>query len=153
MVGFHGAEPAAIAAAYDFSELGIIVDAGGATGNLLATILSRFRKPRGILFDLPHVVADAPALIQTRGLTDRIRIEAGNFFENVPGGGDAYLFSHIIHDWKDAECLTILGNCRRVMKPDIRLLIVEMATNRPRTTPGQNTRHQHAYNHRRARTN
>jgi O-methyltransferase domain/Dimerisation domain len=126
MVGFHGAEPAAVAAAYDFSEFETIVDAGGATGNLLATILSLFPKPRGILFDLPHVVADAPALIQTRGLTDRIRIEAGNFFESVPGGGDAYLFSHIIHDWKDAECLTILGNCRRVMKADSRLLIVEM---------------------------
>lgn len=126
MVGFHGTEPAAIAAAYDFSEFETIVDAGGATGNLLATILSRFPKPGGILFDLPHVVADAPALIQTRGLIDRIRIEAGNFFESVPGGGDAYLFSHIIHDWKDVECLTILGNCRRVMKPDSRLLIVEM---------------------------
>lgn len=112
MVGFHGAEPAAVAAAYDFSEFETIVDAGGATGNLLATILSRFPKPVGILFDLPHVVADAQALIQTHGLIDRIRIEAGNFFENVPAGGDAYLFSHIIHDWNDADCLTILGNCR-----------------------------------------
>jgi hypothetical protein len=126
MVGFHGAEPAAVATAYDFSEFETIVDAGGATGNLLAAILSRFPKPIGILFDLPHVVADAPVLIKTRGLTDRIRIEAGNFFENVPAGGDAYLFSHIIHDWKDAECLTILGNCRRAMKPDSRLLIIEM---------------------------
>jgi hypothetical protein len=126
MIGFHGTEPAAIAAAYDFSEFETVIDAGGATGNLLSTILNRYPKPRGILFDLPHVVADAPALLQARGLVDRIRIEAGNFFESVPAGGDAYVFSHIIHDWKDAECLTILGNCRRAMKPDSRLLIVEM---------------------------
>jgi O-methyltransferase domain len=59
-------------------------------------------------------------------LTDRIRIEAGNFFESIPIGGDAYLLSHIIHDWSEAECLTILSNCRRAMKPDSRLLIVEM---------------------------
>src|SRR6516162_4915989 len=67
MVGFHGAEPAAVATAYDFSEFETIVDAGGATGNLLAAILRRFPKPIGILFDLPHVVADAPAFIKTRG--------------------------------------------------------------------------------------
>jgi hypothetical protein len=126
MVGFHGTEPPAIAAAYDFSEFGTIIDVGGASGNLLSTILGRYPKPRGILFDLSHVVADAPGLIRTRGLTDRIKIENGNFFENVPSSGDAYLLSHIIHDWSEAQCLTILGNCRRAMRPDSRLLIIEM---------------------------
>ncbi len=126
MVGFHGAEPPAVAAAYDFSEFATIVDVGGATGNLLATILARQPGPRGILFDMPHVVRDAPALIQARGVADRVRIEAGSFFETVPAGGDAYLLSHIIHDWSEGQCLTILGNCRRAMKPSSRLLIIEM---------------------------
>ena len=53
-------------------------------------------------------------------------IEAGNFFESVPAGGDAYVLSHIIHDWNEDQCLTILGHCRKAMKPDGRLLIVEM---------------------------
>jgi O-methyltransferase domain/Dimerisation domain len=126
MVALHGTEPPAVASAYDFSEFGMIVDVGGATGNMLSAILSRYSKPRGILFDLPHVVADAPGLISTRGLTDRIKIENGNFFENVPSSGDVYLLSHIIHDWSEAQCLTILGNCRRAMRPDSRLLIIEM---------------------------
>lgn len=126
MVSLHGEEPAAVAAAYDFSEFETIIDVGGATGHLLATILGSHLKPHGILFDRPHVVGDAPALIRTRGLADRIRIEAGNFFENVPTGGSAYLLSHIIHDWSEAQCLTILGNCRGAMKPDSRLLIIEM---------------------------
>ena len=125
MVGFHGSEPAAVAAAYDFSQFQIIIDAGGATGNLLATILGRHPELRGILFDLPHVVRDAPALIEARGLVDRITIEAGNFFESVPNAADAYLLSHIIHDWSEAQCLSILGNCRRAMKPNSRLLIIE----------------------------
>jgi hypothetical protein len=126
MIGFHGAEPAAVAAAYDFSGLTTIVDVGGATGNLLTTILGSQPRTRGILFDLPHVVSDAPALIQARGLTERVTIESGSFFESVPIGGDAYLLSHIIHDWSEEQCLTILGNCRRAMNPDSRLLIVEM---------------------------
>jgi hypothetical protein len=125
MVGFHGSEPAAVAAAYDFSHFETIIDVGGATGNLLATILGRYPQPRGILFDLPHVVRDAPALIEARGLVDRITIEAGNFFESVPTAAGAYLLSHIIHDWSEAKCLTILGNCRRTMEPNSRLLIIE----------------------------
>ena len=48
------------------------------------------------------------------------------FFENVPGGGEAYLLSHIIHDWAEEQCLTILGNCRRAMQSTSRLLIIEM---------------------------
>ena len=126
MVGIHGAEPPAIATAYDFTGLTTIVDVGGATGHLLTTILGRYPGSRGILYDLPHVVRDAPALIQARGLTNRVTIESGSFFENVPRGGDAYLLSHIIHDWTEDQCLTILGHCRHAMKPGSRLLIIEM---------------------------
>lgn len=126
MIGVHGAEPAAVAAAYDFSQLKTIVDVGGATGNLLTTVLGRAPGARGILYDLPHVVRDAPALIQARGLADRITIEPGSFFERVPAGGDAYLLSHVIHDWSEEQCLTILRNCRRAMHPGGRLLLIEM---------------------------
>jgi hypothetical protein len=126
MVGFHGAEPAAIAAAYDLSGFKTIVDVGGATGNLLTTILGHAPEARGILYDLPHVVRDAPVLIAARGLTHRLTIEAGSFFDRVPSGGDAYFLSHVIHDWSEEQCLAILGNCRRAMKPDSRLLLIEM---------------------------
>jgi len=126
MVGIHGEEPAAVAAAYDFSGLKTIVDVGGGTGNLLTTILQKNPAARGILYDLPQVTRDAPAMIQARGLNDRVTIESGSFFEKVPPGGDAYLLSHVIHDWSDEQCLTILGNCRRAMTPSSRLLIIEM---------------------------
>ena len=126
MVGVHGAEPPAVAAAYDFTGLKTIVDVGGATGNLLTHILATYPQSRGILFDLPHVVKDAPTFIQQKGLKDRITIEEGSFFDRVPIGGDAYLLSHIIHDWSEEKCLTIFGNCKRAMKPESRLLIIEM---------------------------
>jgi hypothetical protein len=125
MVGIHGAEPAAVADAYDFSDATTFVDIGGATGHLLTTVLAGNPMLRGVLFDRPHVVKDAPALIAQRGLTDRVTIEEGDFFERVPSGGDIYLMSHIIHDWSEEQCLTILGNCRAAMGPGSRLLIVE----------------------------
>jgi hypothetical protein len=125
MVGFHGAEPAAVAAAYDFSGINTVVDVGGATGNMLAHILARHAGPKGILFDRPHVVTDAPAFLRARGVEGRVTIQHGNFFESVPAGGDAYILSHIIHDWNEDQCATILGNCRAAMKPGAKLLIVE----------------------------
>jgi hypothetical protein len=62
-------------------------------------ILTRYAGPHGVLFDLPRVVAEAPALLKARGVNDRETIEAGDFFKTVSAGGDAYVLSHIVHDW------------------------------------------------------
>jgi hypothetical protein len=99
MVGLHGAEPPAVAAAYDFSPFRTVVDVGGATGNMLAAILERHPGPRGLLFDRPHVVVDATKLLKANGVVDRVTIEAGDFFQTLPTGGDASILSHIMHDW------------------------------------------------------
>ena len=90
MVGIHGAEPPAVAKPYDFSTLGVIIDVGGATGNMLAHILSRYPQPKGVLFDRPHVVSEAPAFLSARGVESRVSIKHGNFFESLTAGGDAY---------------------------------------------------------------
>jgi O-methyltransferase domain len=129
------AERAAVATAYDYSQFDTIVDVGGATGNLLAAILGHHGKPRGTLFDLPHVVQDAPALLQTHGMADRVTIASGSFFDSVPSTNGVYLLSHIIHDWTEAQCLTILGNCRGAMTSNSRLHIIEMVL------PSGNTPH------------
>ena len=77
----------------------------------------------------------APALIGARGLSDRVTVQAGSFFDIVPAGADVILLSHIIHDWPEEECLTILGNCRQAMAAGGRLLIIEMVL------PAGNTPH------------
>ena len=71
------------------------------------------------------MVREAPAVLQKRGLTDRVQIEAGSFFEGVPVA-DAYVFSHIIHDWSDAHCRTILDLMRAKLPPQGRVLICEL---------------------------
>ncbi|WP_119390598.1 methyltransferase [Taklimakanibacter lacteus] len=126
MVGIHGGEPPAVARAYDFSKLTTIVDVGGANGNMLAVLLSLHPHLKGILADLPHVVKDAPSFLEAKGVAERIRIEAHDFFKSVPEGGDAYILSHVIHDWSEAQCLTILRLVHKAMKPDARLLLIEM---------------------------
>jgi len=126
MIAFHGAEPAAVVAAYDFSDTGTLVDVGGGTGHLLATILRANPHLRGVLYDRPQVAGEARTLLAERGLADRCQVVEGDFFESVPPGGDVYMMSHIIHDWDEARCLTILDNCRRALPANGRVLIFEM---------------------------
>lgn len=119
MTGFTSTISVAVAEAYDFSQFGTIVDVGGGHGILLTTILEKFPKLRGTVFDAPHVVAGAKS-------SDRLTAEGGDFFAAVPKGGDAYLMKHIIHDWPDDKATTILRNCRTAVTAGGKLLLVEM---------------------------
>ena len=125
MTGIHGVETRAMLGAYDFAAFGTLVDIGGGNGSLLSVVLERYPKLQGILFDRADVIERARAHLKMAGLEQRCTTVAGNFFEQVPGGGDAYLMRHIIHDWNDEQSLTILRNCHKAMKPQAKLLLVE----------------------------
>ncbi len=116
----------AVSAAYDFSRFRTIVDVGGGFGVLLAAILRGSPALRGVLFDSPHVAEGAKKYIEAAGLAPRCQVIAGNFFETVPGGADAYILKSVIHDWDDERSLVILKNCRRVIAAQGRLLLVEL---------------------------
>jgi len=125
MAGNSPAHATLVASSYDFSEVGTVVDVAGGRGRLLATILERNAHLRGVLFDLPHVVADARELIDEAGVADRCKLVGGDFFEAVPEGGNVYVLRNIIHDWQDDRAVAILTNCRRAMAEDARLILVE----------------------------
>jgi hypothetical protein len=112
-------------ASYDFGPFRNIVDVGGGDGTLLARILAQCPKATGRLLDLPHVTAGARDVFAAQGVTDRVAIVPGIFFDEVPAGGDLYLLKHVIHDWEDAEAVTILRNCRRAMPCGARLILIE----------------------------
>jgi hypothetical protein len=80
---------------------------------------------RGILFDRPAAIRSAESLLRTAGLGDRCELVTGDFFESIPGGGDAYLLSRVIHDWSTEEAERILKSVRRAMRDDATLLIIE----------------------------
>ena len=114
----------AVREAYDFGGVQTLVDIGGGHGLLLGTILAANPKLRGVLFDQPSVVAGAPATFARLGVASRVTAVAGDFFEDVPRG-DAYILSHIIHDWDDEKSIAILRTIRRCAAPGARVLLVE----------------------------
>jgi hypothetical protein len=120
MGDFNRAATLAAAQTYDWTGLTRIVDVGGGTGTLLASVLDRYPEASGVLFDLPEVAEAARA-----ELGDSCNVVAGDFFESVPGGGDAYVLSWILHDWDDERALRILRNCRAACVEGSRLVVVE----------------------------
>jgi C-methyltransferase len=116
---------ATVVAGYDFSACPTIVDVGGGHGTLLAAILAAVPASRGVLYDLPLVVADAPKLLREQGVADRVVIAEGSSFDSVPGDGDAYVLKNIIHDWPDVMAVGILRNVRAASAPRATLLLVE----------------------------
>ena len=112
-----------VVAAYDFSKFETIVDVGGGRGALLAGILEVNPGARGVLFDLPGVVAD-PEKLQVTRLGARCAVEGGNFFEYVPAG-DALVLKSIIHGLSDEQAVRILYNCHEALNPGGRLILVE----------------------------
>lgn len=114
-----------ISRALDFSRFPTIVDVGGGLGIILAGILDVACSSRGVLFDVPQAMDSARRYLKERGLAERVSIEAGDFFVNVPRGGDAYILKHVLHDWGDEEALRILRACRDAMTPAARLFVIE----------------------------
>jgi hypothetical protein len=111
--------------AYNFSSCRHIVDIGGGHGSLLCNILTKYRDLKATLFDSEHVVERATANIKSYGLTGRMEIIEGDFFQEVPGGANLYILKNIIHDWNDDDSIKILNNINKVMPAGSKLLIIE----------------------------
>ena len=134
MTGFSALTIPAVLAAYDFSGISTLVDVAGSHGSVLAAILQTYPQMRGILFDMPSVIPNAQKFLQSAGVAERCIFVGGDFFASVPDGADAYMTKHILHDWDDARCVTILKNCRRAMRPGGRVIAID-AVIEPGNTP------------------
>jgi hypothetical protein len=100
----------------------------------LASILRAHSQTRGVVIDLPQVVDLGTHHIQEAGLSQRCDFIAGDFFQHVPEGGEAYILKWILHDRDDAHSIAILKNCREAMNSTGKLCVIEAAIpegNRP----------------------
>lgn len=115
----------AILSSYRFKGIRTLVDVGGGHGIVLANILRKHPHMKGVLFDQPHVVAPAEEVIAGFGVSDRLKIMPGDFFEGIPTGGDAYFMKNILHAFNDEDCQAMLKRVRDAMAPGAKLLVVE----------------------------
>ncbi|KAG2638049.1 caffeic acid 3-O-methyltransferase-like [Panicum virgatum] len=101
-----------------FEGIGTLVDVGGGVGATIHAITSRYPHIKGINFDLPHVISDAPPPFPG------VEHVGGDMFKSVPSG-DAVFMKWILHDWSDAHCATLLKNCYDALPAHGKVIVVE----------------------------
>lgn len=111
--------------AYDFGQFRTVVDVEGGHGLVLATILARYPAMRGILFDHPSVVAEAPQFLEERGVGSRVQLAGGDVLRGVPSDVDAYLLRNVLREWPDYEAEVILTRVALAMSDRSKCLLVE----------------------------
>ncbi|KAB2596900.1 caffeic acid 3-O-methyltransferase-like [Pyrus ussuriensis x Pyrus communis] len=100
-----------------FEGLTSVVDVGGGTGAAVNMIVSKYPSIKGINFDLPHVIDDAPQFLGVEHV-------GGDMFASVPKG-DAIFMKSICHDWSDDHCLKILKNCYTALPDNGKVILAE----------------------------
>lgn len=124
MTSYSVVENAGVISDYDFTGINTLIDVAGGRGKLLTDILNKYSQMKGVLFDLPSVIAGAKSSMSAE-FKQRCEFVEGDFFKSVPDGGDAYILKHIIHDWGDEKAIAILKSCHKAMPKHGKLLIVE----------------------------
>ncbi len=114
-----------IAAAYPWPERGTVCDVAGGVGTLLAAVLRERPDLRGVLVDVPGVLAEAEEHLRRDGLRDRVDLREGDMFERVDARADVYVLKDVLHDWDDERCARILATVRAAMPDGARLVLAE----------------------------
>ncbi|MFB6396853.1 methyltransferase [Polymorphospora sp. 2-325] len=120
-----------VAALYDWSGVGHVVDVGGGSGALLAELLRTHGHLRGTLVDRPDPAGTTASRLAGHGLGGRVEVVPGDFFAPLPVGGDVYVVARAITDWNDRDATAILRRCAEAAGDGGRVLIVEVLPTEP----------------------
>ena len=125
MVSFSHQDIGPVMSAYDFSGVTTLADIAGGYGHLLAAILKKYPAMKGVLFEVPQLLEGARGFLAQSGVADRLELVSGDFCKDIPVRADVYMLKHIIHDWYDDTCTTILHHIRQYMPDNGRVLIID----------------------------
>ncbi|MEU8897462.1 methyltransferase [Nocardia sp. NPDC048505] len=109
----------------DLTGVRTVVDVAGGNGALLSCVLTAEPRLRGVLFERASTLVTARAALERADCLERCELIPGDFTREVPGGGDLYLLSRVLHDWDDDRCRQILATCAAAMPAHARLYVVE----------------------------
>jgi 2,7-dihydroxy-5-methyl-1-naphthoate 7-O-methyltransferase len=107
----HGIPDFDIELSGGWDQIRTVVDVGGGTGAMLASLLRRHPQTKGILVDLPGTVARAAEVIDSFGVSSRMTVKGQSFFDPLPAGADLYLLKSVLNDWADEPTVAILRRC------------------------------------------
>ncbi len=99
MTGLQAGNFSVLAEKFNFSRYKTVSDIGGALALLSRLIAARHQHLTFNSFDLPPVAPLAQKHIDAAGLTQRIKVIAGDFFKDEFPKSDVITMGNILHDW------------------------------------------------------
>ncbi|KAH9784033.1 Flavone 3'-O-methyltransferase 1 [Citrus sinensis] len=97
-----------------FEHVKKLVDVGGGLGITLNMIISKYPHIKGINYDLPYVIKDAPSY-------SGIEHIGGDLFESIPEA-DTIFMKWMLHSFDDEQALKVLKNCYKALPDGGKLL-------------------------------
>jgi hypothetical protein len=125
MTGLSMAAARAIAEQFPWKDYNTVVDIGGAQGGLLVQLCLAHPHLRGTNFDLAVVGPVFNEYVASRGLSDRLKFQEGNFFEEDLPSADVITMGHILHDWNLDEKRMLLDKAYRALPAGGALIVFE----------------------------
>lgn len=121
--------------AYPWPRRGVICDVAGGIGTLLAAILRRRSRAKGVLLEEASVLAEAERFLKARGVADRVERREGDLFGRLDARADVYVLKWILHDWSDDACRDILTRVRETMPSGSKVVAIDQHRDARRPNP------------------
>jgi hypothetical protein len=110
---------------FDFSGCKTLCDIGGANALFSIMIAQQQKHIKLFSFDLPILESFARGKIEKAGLSDRITVVNGNFFEDDFPETDIITMGNILHDWNLAQKKQLIAKAYAALPPGGKLVVIE----------------------------
>ena len=125
MTGLSMGASLAIAEKFPWKNYKTVVDIGGAQGGLLVQLGLAHPHLMGTNFDLAVVGPIFDEYVATNGLSERLKFQPGNFFEEDLPASDVITMGHILHDWNLDDKRMLLEKAYRAIPERGALIVFE----------------------------
>jgi SAM-dependent methyltransferase len=112
--------------AFDFSAARAVIDVGGGSGGLVATLCAAFPALRGTLLELPRIAGLVEPMLRATPGGDRVAIEHGDITTAPPrdAGYDAAILRAVVQVLGPEEAARAIRNAAACLKPGGELYII-----------------------------
>jgi precorrin-6B methylase 2 len=113
-----------------------LLDVGGASGTWTIAFLKVAPRAKATIFDLPAVIPMAGKRIAEAGLTDRVRLVAGDFYENnLPAGADLAWLGAIAHQNSREQNRNLFAKVHAALRKNGTIVIRDVVMEPSHTAP------------------
>ena len=125
-----------IAKVYDMTNSKVILDVGAGPGTYTIAFLETYSHLSAIVFDLDEVIAISKQYIGEKGLIERVKFVAGDFYKDpLPKGADLAFLSAIIHQNSPEQNIRLYSSVFEALVPRGKILIRDHLMEPDRTSP------------------